>query len=278
MTSYSIVKSQNIGIYCIITELMNHTEKRKPFQGKVAFVSGGSRGIGLAIADRLAQRGASIVFTYLRSRGDAAKAEERLSAHRVKVLPIRANMGNEDQITKIFDTIKSEFGVLDFLVHNAATGDLKPVLDLKPDEWQRTMDINVRALLLCAQLAAPLMRGRHGRIVAISSHGSQICLPNYSAVGVAKAAIESLCRYLAVELASKGIGVNTVMAGTTDTQSLRGIPRHEEMIHAAKSKTPGGRIGHPEDVANVVTFLCSEESRWVVGQTIVADGGYSIVA
>ena len=253
-------------------------EKRKPFQGKVAFVSGGSRGIGLAIADRLAERGCSIVFTYLRSRGDAAKAEEKLSAHHVKVHSIRANMGNEDQVAKIFDDIRTKFGVLDFLIHNAATGDLKPVMELKTDEWQRTMDINVRALLLCAQHAVPLMKGRHGRIVGISSHGSQRCLSDYSAVGVAKAAIEALCRYLALELAPKGIGVNTVMAGTTDTQSLRGIPGHEGMLHEARTKTPAGRIGHPEDIANVVTFLCSKESRWIVGQTLVADGGYSIVA
>ena len=253
-------------------------EKRKPFKGKTAFVSGGSRGIGLAIAEKLAQKGANIVFTYLRSRTDAVKAEEKLAEYHTRVLSIRANMGNEEQVRKIFEMIKAEFGSLDFIVHNAAMGDLKPVLDIKPEEWQRTLDINVRSLLLSAQLGAPLMRGRHGRIVAISSHGSQRCLPDYSAVGVAKAAMESLCRYLAVELASRGIGVNVIMAGTTDTQSLRGIPSHEEMIHAAKSKTPSGRLGHPEDVANVAAFLLSEESRWIVGQTLIADGGYSIVA
>ena len=253
-------------------------EKRKPFKGKIAFVSGGSRGIGFAVADRLAQRGASIVFTYLRSRSDAVKAEEKLAQHRVRVLSIRANMGNEDQVKKIFEAIKAEFGALDFLIHNAATGDLKPAMELKPEEWQRTLDINTRALLFCAQLGVPLMRGRHGRIVSISSHGSQRCLPEYSAVGVAKAAMEALSRYLAVELAPKGIGVNVVMAGTTDTQSLRGIPGHEAMIHAAKSRTPAGRLGHPDDIANIVHFLCSEESRWIVGQTIVADGGYSILA
>ncbi len=241
-------------------------------------MSGGTRGIGLAIADKLAQKGANIVLTYFRSRSDAAKAEEKLSAHRVRVVSLRANMGNAEQIQKIFEMIKHEFGALDFIIHNAATGDLKPAMELKEDEWQRTMDINVRALLLCAQWGVPLMKGRHGRIVAISSHGSQRCLTDYSAVGVAKAAVEALCRYLALELAPKGIGVNAVIAGTTDTQSLRGIPGHEAMLHSAKSKTPAGRIGHPDDIANIVNFLCSEESRWIVGQTIIADGGYSIVA
>ncbi len=253
-------------------------EKRKPFKGKTAFISGATRGIGLAIAEKLAQRGANIVFTYLRSRSDAAKAEEKLLAHNVRVLSLRANMGNVEQVQKIFELIKNEFGHLDFIIHNAATGDLKPALDLTMDEWQRTLDINTRALLLCAQLGVPLMRGRHGRIIGISSHGSQRCLLEYSAVGVAKAAMEALCRYLALELAPKGIGVNVVMAGTTDTQSLRGIPGHEVMLHAAKSRTPAGRIGHPEDIANIVTFLCGDESKWIVGQTIIADGGYSLLA
>ena len=257
---------------------MPASEKRKPFKGKVAFVSGGTRGIGLAIAQKLVERGAHIVFSYLRSRSDAQKAEQLLSAHLVKVLSVRANMGNEEQVGGIFETIRREFGALDFIIHNAATGDLKPALELTSEEWERTMEINLKSLLLCAQMGAPLMRGRHGRIVSISSHGSQRYLPNYTAVGVAKAATESLSRYLAVELAPKGINVNVVMAGTTDTQSLRGIPRHEEMLELAKSRTPVGRIGHPEDIANVVTFLCSEESRWIVGQTLVADGGYSILA
>ena len=253
-------------------------EKRKPFKGKIALVSGGSRGIGFAIAERFALKGANIIFTYFRSRNDAAKAEEKLSAHHVRVLSIRANMGNEDQVKQIFEAVKSEFGALDFLVHNAAAGDLKPVIGLTPEEWQRTMDINLRALLLCGQYGAPLMRGRHGRIVSISSHGSHRCLPDYAAVGVAKAAMEALSRYMAVEFAQRGIGVNGVIAGPTDTQPLRGIPGHEEMIQAAKAKTPSGRIGHPEDIASVVSFLCSEESRWIVGQTIVADGGYSLLA
>lgn len=253
-----------------------HTDK--PFKDKVAFISGGSRGIGLAIAEKLAERGASIVFTYLRSRSDADEAEKHLAKFKTRVLSIRANMGNEDSIAKIFDTIKAEFGHLDFLVHNAATGDLKPSMELTAEEWDRTIDINVKALLLCSQRAAPLMHGRHGKIVSISSHGSQRCLQNYSAVGVSKSGIECLSRYLAVELAPKGINVNVVMAGTTETQSLKKIPGHEEMIGAAKSKTPVGRIGHPQDIANVAAFLCSDDSRWIVGQTIVADGGYSLLA
>jgi enoyl-[acyl-carrier protein] reductase III len=138
-----------------------HTDS-KPFKNKVAFISGGSRGIGLAIAEKLAERGANIVFTYLRSRSDADAAEKHLAGYKTRVLSLRANMGNEESIGKIFETIKSEFGHLDFLIHNAATGDLKPSLELTAEEWNRTIDINVKALLLCAQKAVPLMHGRHG--------------------------------------------------------------------------------------------------------------------
>lgn len=253
-------------------------ERRKPYKDKVAFISGGSRGIGLAIAEKFAAQGAHVIFTYLRSRSDADAARKHLEAHGGKVSIYRANMGNEESVREVFASIKSEYGHLDFLIHNAATGDLKPALDLTMDEWQRSHDINVKSLLLCAQLSAPLMHGRHGKIVSISSHGSERCLPNYTAVGVAKSSIECLSRYLAVEFAPKNITVNVVMAGTTETQSLKKIPRHEEMLDLAKSKTPVGRIGHPVDIANVVNFLCSEEAHWIVGQTIVADGGYSLLA
>lgn len=257
---------------------MKINERRKPFKNRVAFVSGGSRGIGFAIAEKLAERGANIVFTYLRSRSDASEAEDQLRKHGVKVTSVRANMGNDDQVAKVFEEIKAEYGHLDILIHNAATGDLKPVAELSADEWQRSMDINLKSLFSCAKLAAPLMHGRHGHIISISSHGSLRCLPNYAAVGVAKAGIETLSRYLAVELAPKGIIVNVVMAGTTETQSLKKIPRHEEMLELAKTRTPVGRIGHPEDIANVAVFLCSNEARWIVGQTIIADGGYSLLA
>lgn len=252
-------------------------ERRKPFKGKVAFVSGGSRGIGFAIAEKLARRGAQIVFSFLRSRQDAEAARQKLLLHKTRILSIRANMGNADQVQKIFETIAKEFGALDFIIHNAATGDLKPVLELTEEEWDRSLSINLKALFLCAKFGFPLMKGRKGKIVSISSHGSQICLPNYAAVGIAKAAMESLSRYLAVELAPKGINVNVVMAGTTETKSLKGIPHHEEMLQLAKSKTPLGRMGRPEDIADVVAFLCSEEARWICGQTIVADGGYSLL-
>lgn len=257
---------------------MQTLNQKRVFEGKVAFVGGGSRGIGLAIAKKLAEKGAHIVFSYLRSRSDASKADDLLRSFQVRSYAIRGNMGNENQVRKIFETIQKEFGYLDIIVHNAATGTLKPVLDLTGEEWQKSLDINLRALFLSAQLGVPLMNGRNGKIVSISSHGSHRCLPDYSAVGVAKSGIESLSRYLAIALAPQGINVNVVISGIIETKSLKGIPGYQEMVRLAKTKTPAGRIGLPEDIAEVVAFLCSEESRWIVGQTIVADGGYSLLA
>ncbi len=250
----------------------------KPLHGKVALISGGSRGIGRAIALSLAERGAHIAFSYFRRRSDALDAEKAIAAKGVHVLSVRGNMGNAAHIAQFFDQVKSRFHHLDIVVHNAATGDLKPVLTLTDEEWDRTLDINTKALLIMARYAVPLMHGRKGRFINISSHGSVRCLSNYAAVGVAKAASEALTRYLALELAPHGITANTVMAGTTDTLSLRGIPGHEQLLHDARHRTPAGRLGTPEDIAKVVTFLCSEDAQWIVGQTIVADGGHSLIA
>jgi enoyl-[acyl-carrier protein] reductase III len=250
---------------------------RKPLHGKVALVTGGSRGIGYAIAHALADRGADIAFTYFRRRADAQEAEKHLQAKGARTLSVRGNMGNAEHIAILFDEIKKHFHHLDFVIHNAATGDLKPLLELTDEEWQRTLDINTKALLLLAQKAVPLMKGRQGRFVSISSHGSYRCLPNYGALGAAKAATEALGRYLAMELAPHGIVANTVLAGTTDTVSLRGIPGHEALLKEAKARTPAGRLGTPEDIARVVAFLCSEDAQWIVGQTVIADGGYSLL-
>lgn len=260
-----------------MTTHVHSSERRKPFHSKVALITGGSRGIGRAIAAELADRGAHIVFSYFRSRSDAMEAEKTLGAKGVEVLSVRGNMGNPSHIVNLFNQIRKKFHHIDIVIHNAATGDLKPAMSLSDEEWTRTLDINTKALLVMAQRAVPLMAHRRGRFINISSHGSTRCLPEYAAVGVAKAASEALTRYLAVELAPHGITANTVMAGTTDTRSLRGIPGHEKLLHHAKERTPMGRIGTPEDIARVVAFLCSEEAQWIVGQTIVADGGYSLV-
>ncbi|MFN7973750.1 MAG: SDR family oxidoreductase [Acidobacteriota bacterium] len=248
----------------------------KTFNGKTALVTGGTRGIGKAIATTLAERGCDVAVNFLKSRAAADATVAELTALGVRALPLRANVGNIDHLGRMFDRIKDAWGHLDIFVNNAALGPLKPVLELDNDDWQRSMEINARALLFGAQRAAALMKGRKGKIVSITSMGADHVLPDYGAVGAAKAALESLTRYLAVELAPLGINANCVAGGVVDTESLKPFPKREEMLSMALAKTPAGRLGEPIDIARVVAFLCSDDSDWIRGQTIVADGGYSL--
>jgi enoyl-[acyl-carrier protein] reductase III len=193
----------------------------------------------------------------------------------VKAEVIRANVGDPAKVDEIFDMIGNKFGHLDILISNAASGVGRPVEDIDVKAWEWTMDINARALLLCAQRAVKLMEGRGGKIVSISSLGSRFVLPNYTVVGVSKAALEALTRYLAIELAPRGICVNTVAASAVETEALKFYFK-EGLVKDSRYVTPAGRMVIPEDVANVVAFLCSEEAFMIRGQTIIVDGGTSV--
>lgn len=246
-------------------------------KGKVALVTGGSRGIGRAIAVKLAQAGADVAINYLRHREAADETVKRIEQQGVKALPIRANVGEHENIHHIIEQIKRDFGKLDILISNAASGVLKPALELTERHWHWTMDINAGTLLPLTQHIVPLMPNS-GTIVAVSSLGSIRAIPNYAAVGASKAALESLIRHLAIELAPRGIKVNAVSAGTVETDALKYFPNREDIIEESKKRTPTGRLTTPEDVANVVLYLCSPFSNQIQGQTIVIDGGYSIMA
>jgi enoyl-[acyl-carrier protein] reductase III len=246
-------------------------------EGKLALVTGSGRGIGRAIALKLASQGASIIINYFRHRDSAEQTAsdiESLSAG-VKAEVIRANVGDPAKIDEMFDIISNKFGSLDILINNAASGVGRPVRDIDVKAWEWTMDINARALLLCAQRAAKLMEGRGGKIVSISSLGSRFVLPNYTIVGVSKAALEALTRYLAIELAPQNICVNTVAASAVETEALKFYFK-EGLVKDSRQLTPAGRMVVPEDVANVAAFLCSEEAFMIRGQTIIVDGGTSV--
>ena len=248
----------------------------KPFAGQVALITGASRGIGRATAIRLAQGGANIVVNYLRHRTAAEETVAELGGLGVRSLAVRADVSDPEDLDRLFAVAKNEFGGIDILVSNAALGVLRPVMQLEIKHWQKTLDVMGRALLLCAQRAVPLMQGRWGRIVSISSVGSTRVLPNYVAPGVAKAILETLTRYLAVELAPQGISVNAVSGGVIETEALNFFPNQADML-AAGRRAPAGRLGQPDDLAAVVALLCRPEARWICGQTIVADGGYSLL-
>jgi enoyl-[acyl-carrier protein] reductase III len=243
-------------------------------QGKVTLVTGGSRGIGKAIALELARRGADIAFNYLRNHKAAREAEEELQALGVQVCRVRANLEDAESIRKLFAQVKEQFGRLDILVNNAASGVQRSVLDLEEKHWDWTMDVNARGPWLCAKEAVPLMVNG-GAIINITSLGSQRVLPYYTAVGVSKAALEALTRYLAVELAPLGIVVNAVAGGVVETGALDHFPNREEMVSAGQ-QTPAGRMVTPEDIAGVVAFLCTEEASMIRGQVVMVDGGYSL--
>lgn len=243
--------------------------------GKVALITGGSRGIGRATALRLAENGADVVVNYVRHRRDAEDTVAAIEEKGVKCLAVKANVAQEKDVIRMFDEIRDNYDRLDILVSNAASGVLKPAMELTTRHWNWAMDINARALLALTQHAVPMMKSG-GRIMAVSSLGAVRAVPNYTVVGASKAALESLIRHLAVELGPKGILVNTISAGVVDTDALKKFPNRDEIIGASLERTPLGRLTTPEDVADLALFLCSDLSRMIHGQVVVVDGGYAI--
>ncbi len=247
-------------------------------KNKVALVTGGSRGIGRIIAERLADQGCDIVINYLRNRSAAEETAKELQQKGVKVLSVRANVGDPEKIKEMFAEIDQRFGRLDILINNAASGVLRPLMELEESHWDWTMNINSKALLFLAQEAARRMeKNGGGKIVSLSSLGSQRVIPNYTTVGVSKAAVESLTRYLAVELAPMNIAVNAVSGGVVDTDALKHFPNRDELLQDSARRTPAGRLVQKEDLASAVMFLLSDQADMIRGQTIIVDGGYSLI-
>jgi enoyl-[acyl-carrier protein] reductase III len=244
------------------------------FSGKSVLVTGGSRGIGRAIALRFAELGAArVAISYLRNDTAAEETAEEIRGHGAEAQLLRGNVGEPEKAT----TLAEEAGELDVLVSNAATGVIRPVLELEEKHWDWTLNANTRALFTLARLVAPRMPAGSS-IVGITSLGSQRVLDNYVLVGVSKAALEALVRYLAVELAPRDIRVNAVSAGLVETGALAYFPDREEMLDWYERRTPAGRLVEPRDVAEVVCFLASPASAMIRGQTLIVDGGYSILA
>jgi enoyl-[acyl-carrier protein] reductase III len=244
-------------------------------QNRLALVTGSGRGIGRAIALKLASQGVDVVVDFFRRRSSAEETAREIEALGVKAHIIRANMADELKIAEMFDEITTKFGYLDILVNNAASGVGRSVMDIDAKAWNWTMDVNAKAALLCSQRAVELMKGRAGKIVNISSLGSTFVWPTYAVVGISKATLEALTRYLAIEFGPRGICVNAVSASAVDTEALR-FYIAEGLITDTRQATPAGRMVKPEDVANVVAFLCSEDAYMIRGQTLIVDGGTSV--
>ena len=249
----------------------------RDLDGKVAIVTGGGRGIGRAIALNLARRGANLVIAYLRNRGAAEDACARAEDEAVKAVAVRANVGDPSHIDGLIRETDHLFGRADVVISNAATGVIRPLAELDERAWSWTMDANARAFLLLVKGALPLMPAGSS-VVALSSQGAQRVLPGYTIVGASKAAIESVARYLAVELAPRGIRVNVVSPGVVDTDALRHFPNRDQILTEARAKTPGHTLATPEDVASSVDFLTSAAAQMITGHVLVVDGGASLPA
>ena len=243
------------------------------FEGKSVLVTGGSRGIGKAIALRFARDGAArVAIGYLRNDRAAEDAAEELRAAGTEPVLVRGNVSSE----RVMEQVRA-LGPLDALVHNAATGVIRAALETEDKHWDWTMNANARALLALARAAAPSMPSGSS-IVAISSLGSSRVLENYVLVGTSKAALESVVRYLAVELAPGGIRTNTVSAGVVETGALEHFPNRQDMLDMGLTRTPAGRLVEPDDVAGAVAFLCSPDAEMIRGHTLIVDGGFSLLA
>ncbi|HST16166.1 MAG TPA: SDR family oxidoreductase [Gaiellaceae bacterium] len=235
------------------------------------FVSGGSRGIGRAIALRFARDGAKrVAIGYLRNDRAAEEAAAELEAAGAEPVLLRGNVTSSRVLEEV-----AALGPLDALVHNAATGVIRPALETEDKHWDWTVNANARALLQLTRAASPNLHAGSS-IVAISSLGAQRVLPNYVLIGTSKAALEALVRYLAVELAPRGIRVNAVSGGVVDTGALEHFPNRERMLEAGAAN-PVGRLVAAEDIAGAVAFLCSPDAEMIRGQILVVDGGFSLV-
>jgi 3-oxoacyl-[acyl-carrier protein] reductase len=248
------------------------------FDGKVAVVTGASRGIGRATAVALAREGCTLVVNYNRNQEKARDVVDAIKAVKSRAIAVRCDVSVRSEVDAMFKTTVDEFGKVDVLVNNAGIAVAAPILETTDDVWDRTLNTNLKSVLLCTQAAAKyMMQRRYGRIVNISSNsGFGIACLGETAYAASKAGVIQLTRSAALELGQHGINVNCVAPGAIDTEMLRGgltEEKYAELIEGRKKISSLGVIGKPEDVANAVLFFASDDSRFITGKTLLVDGG-----
>jgi NAD(P)-dependent dehydrogenase (short-subunit alcohol dehydrogenase family) len=254
-------------------------DPRRGFEGKVALITGASRGIGKALALRLAARGTSVVVNYKQNEQLALEVVAEAERLGGGGMAIRADLESVEEIEAMFDRVSERFGRLDFFVSNASASNFHHFMDLKPHHLERTFNLNVRAFVVGTQRAVKLMRDG-GRVVVLSSYGSIRSFPTYANLGSAKAAIETWARYMAVELAPRGVNVNAVNGGIieTDSSSYFYATGRVPSLDTVLPKIPKRRMGTAAEVAECALFLLSPAAEYVTGTTLLVDGGLTAIA
>jgi enoyl-[acyl-carrier protein] reductase III len=247
----------------------------RPLHGQVALVTGAARGIGRAIARKLAREGADVAINYYNSHEEAEALCEEVRALGGRAIAIQGSVGVPDSVDDMFATLRATYERVDIVVSNAASGVLKPVMEMGLKHFRWCMETNALAVDLLAQRAVPMMKDG-GRIIAMSSLGAQRAMPDYGFIGASKSALEALVRALAQELGPRGIRVNTVSAGVVDTDALAHFPNRAALLDDFARRTPAGPVLRPEDVADAVYLLCLPEAAMINGHTLVVDGGFCI--
>ena len=233
-------------------------------------VTGGSRGIGRAIALKLARPGGTVVINYLRNDAAAKETAAEVEARGATAVVVQADVRSEKDLKRLAKAVDT----VDVLVHNAAVGGMKPYNKLRTSHWDLTLESSLRPFWL---LTKYVTMNEGGSVIGISSMGSRRHIPGYIAMGAAKGGLESMTRQLAVELAAQKVRVNTVCGGLIETDTLAYLTEGEKMLEFARDYTPLGRAGTPEDIAGAVAMLVSPEARWVTGQVVIVDGGLSLL-
>lgn len=246
------------------------------FANKVALITGGARGIGRATALKLAHSGSDIAIVYYNSSDEAMELVKEIEGLGRKAFATQANVADHQSVKDMFQIFHQHFDRLDFLISNAASGVLKPAMQMTTKHWRWCLETNALALNHLVSEGRSLMRAG-GRVIALSSLGAHRAIPNYAFIGASKAALEALARSLSLELAELGVTVNTVSAGVVDTDALKHFPNREQLLEEYQAHALSDRPLTPADVANAVYLLCLPEADMIRGHTLFVDAGYSVV-